>query len=662
MHLVRCLRVVLAMKDDKQKIQVVLRANFDGETAEDSSGHGNHGEVIGNPCYDDGYDGGRAIFFQNPFGRKQNASYIRFNNLKGIDLTQDDFSIMFWYKTRCGGTQTWAASWDVCQAGWGVDMPGVSMGGVVFSNRDAFDFDASGILAAQLPLNQYFSVGLTGDHGARREIDGIWEPQDSRWHHLTILCSRSQGNCSVYVDGQQKAEVDLSAWEGQRLGDNTLTLGADIQGQYGLCNVWVDRFEVYAGVMKPEQVQAHFAYFRVRRLAQEILCRLDVPSSLHAWQARRELSAQVEGVRLEQGSFSQDSPPETQHRLYERLKTAYEAYLAWPMEKANLSMLLCSDLHIREAGDAGAVALSKAFQDLDKWKASLDGIINPGDFAAGASEAVAHAAYDVMDHLLEKHPGWQVIACFGNHESNYVSSEENYLTGSQAYWQHMQRYIANGCQRTFGQGVLDSVQNFSYGMTLKGYHFLVLNTDYLPQVGDGRSDWDTNALDPIRHGLYLEQDSYVWLESNLQKYRKDGKPIFVISHSPFVDTVPLSYFRRIRIRDNSVGPQDSRLRNLLGRYPGVIYLCGHLHLSLGVTGPVVVENGQGGRFVEITLPSFLNAKRAYRAVPASWIMYVYEQEIILRARNFLTGQWLTEYDCALPLDGLHTAEDDGKGR
>ena len=44
------------------------------------------------------------------------------------------------------------------------------------------------------------------------------------------------------------------------------------------------------------------------------------------------------------------------------------------------------------------------------------------------------------------------------------------------------------------------------------------------------------------------------------------------------------------------------------------------------------------------------------------IMYVYEQEIILRARNFLTGQWLTEYDCALPLDGLHTAGDDGKGR
>ena len=109
----------------------------------------------------------------------------------------------------------------------------------------------------------------------------------------------------------------------------------------------------------------------------------------------------------------------------------------------------------------------------------------------------------------------------------------------------------------------------------------------------------------------------------------------------------MSYFRRIRIRDNSVGPQDSRLRRLLGRYPGVVYLCGHLHLSFGATPPVTVESVEGGRFSEITLPSFLNAKRAYRNVPATWLMYVYENEIVLRARDFQKGEWLTEYDCVL---------------
>lgn len=93
-----------------------------------------------------------------------------------------------------------------------------------------------------------------------------------------------------------------------------------------------------------------------------------------------------------------------------------------------------------------------------------------------------------------------------------------------------------------------------------------------------------------------------------------------------------------------MGPQDSRLRRVLGRYENLIYVCGHLHLSFGANKPVMVENTEGRSFVEITLPSFKNAKRAYRCVPASWIMYVYEDEIVLRARNFKTGEWMTEYD------------------
>ena len=181
-------------------------------------------------------------------------------------------------------------------------------------------------------------------------------------------------------------------------------------------------------------------------------------------------------------------------------------------------------------------------------------------------------------------------------------------------------------------------------MTDKGCHFLVLNTDYLPQVGNAKTGWDTNTLDPLRHGLFLSEESYAWLEKQLDEYQKDGQPIFVISHSPFADTVPLSYFRRIRIRDNSVGPQDSRLRRLLGRYEKVVYICGHLHLSFGITGPVTVESSEGGRFTEITLPSFQNAKRGYRNVPATWIMYVYEDRIIMRARDFGKGEWMTEYD------------------
>lgn len=630
-----------------KNMRLVLRASFDGENGEDSSGNGNHGMIIGNPEYVDGYDGNRAICLNNPFGRSSAVEYVRFNDLKGIDLTMDDFTVMFWYKTCCGGTQEWAASWHVCQAGWGVDMPGVSLGGVVFSNRDTFDFDATGILAAQLPLDQYFAVGLTGEQGMRRDVDGIWEPQDSRWHQIAVVCGRSGGNYRVYVDGEEKAAADISEFCGQRVGRNTLVLGADILGQYGLANACVDEFEVYAGALERETIAARFCFQRVKRLANEITKRLAEDCGIYEQKSREMLARQVESTLAELNASGVGNSAEERCRLYQSLKEAYEAFLAEPQRKAALSMLLISDLHIGKAGDASSTALEMVFRDLEEWKAKLDGIINPGDFAAGASETVCDEAYREIGRLMEKHADWQMIACFGNHESNYVSSEENYHTGGRAFWRNVQSHISPGVERRFGLGVLDSVQNYSYGMTLNGYHFLVLNTDYLPQVGDGREDWDTNALDPIRHGLFLSEESYGWLERSLKEYSTDGRPIFVISHSPFTDTVPLSYFRRIRIRDNSVGPQDSRLRRLLGRFPGVVYLCGHLHLSFGVTGPVTVESTEGGRFAEITLPSFLNAKRAYRNFPATWIMYVYENEIVLRARDFKTGEWMTEYDYVL---------------
>lgn len=633
----------------KRKVQLALKVGFDGGDAQDASGYENHGKVIGVPEYVDGYNGKRAIYLKNPFGRNAAVQYVRFDELKGIDLRTDDFTVMFWYKTACGGAQEWAPSWAVSQAGWGVDMPGVLMGGVVFSNRDTFDFDATGILAAQLTLNQYFAVGVTGEKSVRHDVDGIWEPQDSRWHQIAVVCSRSDGNYKIYVDGEEKASADISDFAGQQLGSNTLVLGADLLGQYGLGNACVDDFEVYAGALEDKTIAESFSIHRIELLGAEITKRIAGESKIYTQESKAALAQLVEDTLTELKMPEIQVSEEKRIRLYQGMKDAYEKFLEVPQENAKLSMLMLSDAHIKEPEDAKAAAMEMVFRDLERWNAKLDGIINPGDFAAGATEAVCDAAYGVLNRLMENHTDWQMIASFGNHETNYVSPEECYHTGAGAFWRNVQCHISSGNDRRFGHGVLDSVQNYSYGMTLKGCHFLVLNTDYLPQVGNAKTDWDTDALDPIRHGLFLSEESFAWLENSLEEYSKDGQPIFVLSHSPFVDTVPLSYFRRIRIRDNSVGPQDSRLRRLLGHYEKVVFVCGHLHLSFGITGPVTVESTDGGRFSEITLPSLKNAKRGYRSVPATWIMYVYEDEIVLRARDFKRGEWITAYDHVVKL-------------
>lgn len=636
----------------KNERRIVLDVGFEHKAAEDISGFANHGKIVGEPLFVPGYDDGLAIQLKNPFGRASAQQYIRFDDLKGIDLRKDDFTIMFWYKTECGGTQEWAASWHVTQSGWGVDMPGVLLGGVVFSNRDTFDFDATGILAAQLPLNQYFSVGLTGEQGQRVDVDGIHEPQDGRWHLMTAVYSRSEGTYRIYVDGAEKSSADIAAFSGQSLGTNSLVLGADVLGQYGLGNACLDSVRLWCGAATEEMIRDCYERERLGRLMGEITRRLgDVDGdrdsdSFYSAESKKQLLDRVMTVRravMETGERKRMEPIPWEP-LYDSLKSSYEQFLANPQKNARLTMLLMSDVHIKEVDDNRASALKTVFADLEKRNIHLDGIVNPGDFAAGATEAVCDKAYSVLNQLMERHPDWQVVSCFGNHETNYVSETENYHTGAEAFRRNVQPYISMGEDRRFGGGRLDNVQNYSYGMTDKGCHFLVLNTDYLPQVGNAKTDWDTDALDPIRHGLFLSEESYAWLEKQLDEYQKDGQPIFVISHSPFADTVPLSYFRRIRIRDNSVGPQDSRLRRLLGRYEKVVYICGHLHLSFGITGPVTVESSEGGRFTEITLPSFQNAKRGYRSVPATWIMYVYEDRIIMRARDFGKGEWMTEYD------------------
>ena len=195
-----------------------------------------------------------------------------------------------------------------------------------------------------------------------------------------------------------------------------------------------------------------------------------------------------------------------------------------------------------------------------------------------------------------------------------------------------------------------------YLTVYNGYHFLVLNGDYLLQTGNSKTYLDENGnysiegneADPIRHGAYFYEDSLKWAGEVLDKYNQDQLPVFVINHYPFIDTVPLSYYNEIVINDNSIGKQDTEVRSLLSGYDNIFYFCGHLHSPLGMTEPVEVVDENGGSFIEINLPGLKSSSRAYENM-AGWIMYVYENEIVLRARDYVTGEWLPQYDEILHL-------------
>lgn len=642
-------------KQDRSKslLAPVLSVDFENGV-QDASGQGNHGTVHGSPTYAPGYDGGQALYITNAHGRTA-QNYVLFENLKGVDLRKDSYTALFWYKTLCGGNVEWARADFASTAGAGIDMGRALLGGIVFSNQNTADPAAPGMSAAQLPQAEFFAVGVTGGDGAHRDLGGVADPQDSRWHQVAVVYQRD-GALRVYVDGEPVKTVDIAAFDGQSLGVNSLGLGADVLGQYGLGNAYIDDFQIYPGVLSRTDIRANYHLSRLKVLVAEAERRLTQVGPEYTQAAK---SAFAQAIQAAQAKLNGVTAAENSGLIpaYDELKAAFDAFLLSPVPR--LSMLLLGDMHIGSANDARAKALEQVLQDVTGL--GLDGMVNVGDFANHATAGATDIAYRVLEDLLTKYglTSLQMVASFGNHEVNYESEKENYLVSTARYWENLQRHIGENKRFGRGVGVLDDAwyqagKHYCYGMTLKGrYHFLVLNTDYLPQTGSSKNvpDESGNALDPIRHGVHFEPETFEWIDRMMAKYSAGGLPIFVISHFPFIDTVPLSYFDPVIVKDNSIGAQDEQIRAALAKYDNVVYFCGHLHAALGMSGPVRVRSKGGGSFTEVNLPSLKSSARGYRNIPASWIMFVYDTKIVLRARDFATGEWLTQYDAVIPIKG-----------
>lgn len=632
----------------------VLLLTFEEENAADVSGLENNGTVHGSPAFGAGYDGGTAIYLQNEFGTRA-QQYVTFWNLKGVDISRNDFSVVFWYKTVHGGSEAWATAANQADMGAGLDFSTAKRGGVIFSNKDNASPTAPGISMANMPQKAYIISGVTDTAGKRYEKVGIEPPQDERWHQVTAVYDRS-GAYTVYVDGVEEASINISAAKGQVLGSNFLTLGADLSGQYGLGNAYVDDFAVYPTALSYTDVRGSYRLGALKALIYEVEERLETAGPLYDGadiqtmaEKNAEMKALAETLTIEDGARADAARAE--------LKAAFDDFLLSIAGKANQTMLLLSDVHIGAANDARSAALRTIFADLtelhSKKGLKLDGVVNAGDFADNATAAAGNAAFDVMNEVLEAYgKDAQMLVSLGNHEVNYIDEDECFKTGAYTYAARLQDHIDRE-GRTYGSGVLDDAKNFCFGMTLGDYHYLVLNTDEQEQTGDAKAavsaGQDGNAVDPIRHGVIFEDDTLAWIDAMLARYSEDGKPIFVVCHFPFIDSVPLSYYREQRVEDNSIGTQDKILREMFAKYDNLIYFCGHLHSSVAMSGPVAVTTEAGASFTEVNLPSLKVNVRGYTGIPATWIMFVYDTEIVLRARDFGTGEWLTAYDAVIPL-------------
>ena len=289
---------------------------------------------------------------------------------------------------------------------------------------------------------------------------------------------------------------------------------------------------------------------------------------------------------------------------------APEAIEKTDAENCLLSATVLSDLHMEGTNPerhkrAGGVlyAAEKADNDL---------LLLLGDNTMNGQVIETLFAYGLVDRFFDSDT---VIVAPGNHD---MDTSEN----TNGTFETLQKRYITMRNAFFG----NSGNKVYYSREEKGYKFIVLG-------GEGRTGEDGKQI--------ISDEQLNWLENELAQAKESGKPCFILNHY-------LVYGRNggRSYADFNIADQNDRLAEIL-ETSGVrtFYFCGHSHYGVSDDSVQTTSN-----VTYINLPATGNPGNYYPVNDEcgkdgiGMQLEVYEDSVVLRFRNYLTGQWLEGYD------------------
>ncbi len=247
-----------------------------------------------------------------------------------------------------------------------------------------------------------------------------------------------------------------------------------------------------------------------------------------------------------------------------------------------------------------------AMADLHASEYDLDAVVLAGDVAENGLAEEYQLVYDGLKGI----EGCRYISATGNHDIRL-----------RAYSQSKKRFneFANALNNNE-----NPVSEFHFTEVVNGYKFIVMGSD-------------KSAFEEA----YISDAQLEWLDSELKA--ENGKPTFVILHQPLKLThdLPNTWGNGTNVNAGSVGDQSDAIKEILTKYTNVVLITGHLHTGFGEA-----SYEQIGDLHMVNVPSLTidNKDGQYNGSGLGYIVEVYDNEILFRARNLETGKWLPEYD------------------
>lgn len=254
-------------------------------------------------------------------------------------------------------------------------------------------------------------------------------------------------------------------------------------------------------------------------------------------------------------------------------------------------------------------AFSASCEDFRNNKGSFDAVLMAGDIAENGLAEEYQLVYDGISGL-----GCRYIVSQGNHDirlRSFRQSTERFVSFVNAL---------NGDEK---------MEKFNYSETVNGYKFIVLGAE--------KTAFEENAI---------SDEQLEWLDEEIAA--ENGKPVFIVVHQPLKLThgLPDTWNSPIDLA-GSIGDVSEKLEAVLNNHENVVLITGHLHTGFGRYSYEKI-----GNFHSVNLPSLCcnNDFGEYNEQGIGYVVEVSSEKAVFRARNFMQGKWLPDYDFAIDFE------------
>lgn len=266
-------------------------------------------------------------------------------------------------------------------------------------------------------------------------------------------------------------------------------------------------------------------------------------------------------------------------------------------------------------------SFQEACMDLENAECEFDAIVGIGDIAENGLLEEYQLIYNEINGLSKR-----FIMAEGNHDIRLRAYSQSYDRFSN--FTNALNRDESMTENAYADG------KFAYSEILNGYKFIVMGSD--------KSVFEES---------YISPEQLEWIDNELATEK--GKPVFVVLHQPLKLThnLPTTWGDGTNKEAGSVGDQNDEIKALLAKHAAdstVILITGHLHAGFSQYSYEQIEG-----FHSFNVPSFTienkDGEEGGNGAGLTYIVEVYDDEVIFRARNCKTGEWLPKWDVSVPV-------------